>query len=317
MQAQNSNSIRKKYSKFPATILPNRPSSEGNICFILYANKLSLNKLLAFQEKCGENFKLLDCWQLFENQVVLLKGKWLTEWVEYAHQLELDIAKLDFSASLKKGGLLVMDMDSTIIEMECIDEIAKLAGTGELVSAITDRAMKGELDFEQSLRHRVSTLKNQPESLLQQVRENLPLMSGLKETVQHLQQYGWKIAIASGGFTYFADYLKSLLNLDYAVSNQFEIIDSILTGNVLGDVVDAAYKAQTLLKLAEQFNIPIEHTVAIGDGANDLTMMKVANLGVAFHAKPKVQQQAQVMINFANFTALLCILSANDRIAKE
>lgn len=317
MQAQNSNSIRKKYSKFPATILPNRPSSEGNICFILYANKLSLNKLLAFQEKCGENFKLLDCWQLFENQVVLLKGKWLTEWVEYAHQLELDIAKLDFSASLKKGGLLVMDMDSTIIEMECIDEIAKLAGTGELVSAITDRAMKGELDFEQSLRHRVSTLKNQPESLLQQVRENLPLMSGLKETVQHLQQYSWKIAIASGGFTYFADYLKSLLNLDYAVSNQFEIIDSILTGNVLGDVVDAAYKAQTLLKLAEQFNIPIEHTVAIGDGANDLTMMKVANLGVAFHAKPKVQQQAQVMINFANFTALLCILSANDRIAKE
>ena len=207
-----------------------------------------------------------------------------------------------------------MDMDSTAIQIECIDEIAKLAGTGELVSAITESAMRGELDFEQSLRRRVGTLKGAPESILQQVREKLPLMPGLIETIKTLQQHGWKTAIASGGFTYFADYLKSLLNLDFAASNQFEIIDGKLTGNVKGSVVDAQYKANTLQKLAEEYHIPCKNTLAIGDGANDLAMIKVAGLGVAFHAKPKVQQQAQIVVNFADLTALLCLLSANDRI---
>ena len=214
----------------------------------------------------------------------------------------------------QKKVLLVMDMDSTAIQIECIDEVAKLAGTGELVSAITESAMRGELDFEQSLRRRVGTLKGAPESILQQVREKLPLMPGLIETIKTLQQHGWKTAIASGGFTYFADYLKSLLNLDFAASNQFEIIDGTLTGNVKGSVVDAQYKANTLQKLAEEYNIPRKNTLAIGDGANDLAMMKVAGLGVAFHAKPKVQQQAQIVVNFADLTALLCLLSANDRI---
>ena len=136
------------------------------------------------------------------------------EFVNFAHDVEVDIAKLDFSPKLSQAGLLVMDMDSTAIQIECIDEIAKLAGVGELVSAITESAMRGELDFEQSLRRRVGTLKGAPESILQQVRENLPLMPGLVETIQTLQKYGWKTAIASGGFTYFADYLKALLQLD-------------------------------------------------------------------------------------------------------
>ena len=207
-----------------------------------------------------------------------------------------------------------MDMDSTAIQIECIDEIAKLAGVGELVSAITESAMRGELDFEQSLRRRVGTLKGAPESILQQVRENLPLMPGLVETIQTLQKYGWKTAIASGGFTYFADYLKALLQLDFAASNQFDIEDGKLTGLVKGDVVDAQYKAKTLQHLLEAYGIDSQHSIAIGDGANDLAMMNVAGLGVAFHAKPKVQQQAQIVVNFADLTALLCLLSANDRI---
>ena len=205
-------------------------------------------------------------------------------------------------------------MDSTAIQIECIDEIAKLAGVGELVSAITESAMRGELDFEQSLRRRVGTLKGAPESILQQVRENLPLMPGLVETIQILQKYGWKTAIASGGFTYFADYLKVLLQLDFAASNQFDIEDGKLTGLVKGDVVDAQYKAKTLQHLLEEYSIDSQHSIAIGDGANDLAMMNVAGLGVAFHAKPKVQQQAQIVVNFADLTALLCLLSANDRI---
>ncbi|EFA29008.1 phosphoserine phosphatase SerB, partial [Haemophilus influenzae HK1212] len=163
-----------------------------------------------------------------------------------------------------------------------------------LVSAITESAMRGELDFEQSLRCRVGTLKGAPESILQQVRENLPLMPGLVETIQTLQKYGWKTAIASGGFTYFADYLKALLKLDFAASNQFDIEDGKLTGLVKGDVVDAQYKAKTLQHLLEEYGINSRHSIAIGDGANDLAMMNVAGLGVAFHAKPKVQQQVQI-----------------------
>ena len=302
--------------------IPNFPPHFRLICltpdethaFILYGTTLNLAKLLEFQQKCGQSFLCFDAWNVEKNTVVLLKGKWLADFIAHAHDLQLDIAKLDFDAKLSEKGLLVMDMDSTAIQIECIDEIAKLAGTGELVSAITESAMRGELDFEQSLRRRVGTLKGAPESILQQVREKLPLMPGLIETIKTLQQHGWKTAIASGGFTYFADYLKSLLNLDFAASNQFEIIDGTLTGNVKGSVVDAQYKANTLQKLAEEYSIPRKNTLAIGDGANDLAMMKVAGLGVAFHAKPKVQQQAQIVVNFADLTALLCLLSANDRI---
>ena len=314
MQIQNLASITQKYPQFPTALSSDLPHSDETQAFILYGTTLNLAKLLEFQQKCGQSFQCFDAWNVEKNTVVLLKGKWLADFIAHAHDLQLDITKLDFDAKLSEKGLLVMDMDSTAIQIECIDEIAKLAGTGELVSAITESAMRGELDFEQSLRRRVGTLKGAPESILQQVREKLPLMPGLIETIKTLQQHGWKTAIASGGFTYFADYLKSLLNLDFAASNQFEIIDGTLTGNVKGSVVDAQYKANTLQKLAEEYNIPRKNTLAIGDGANDLAMMKVAGLGVAFHAKPKVQQQTQIVVNFADLTALLCLLSANDRI---
>ena len=314
MQIQNLASITQKYPQFPTALSSDLPHSDETYAFILYGTTLNLAKLLEFQQKCGQSFLCFDAWNVEKNTVVLLKGEWLTDFIVHAHDLQLDIAKLDFDAKISEKGLLVMDMDSTAIQIECIDEIAKLAGTGELVSAITESAMRGELDFEQSLRRRVGTLKGAPESILQQVREKLPLMPGLIETIKTLQQHGWKTAIASGGFTYFADYLKSLLNLDFAASNQFEIIDGTLTGNVKGSVVDAQYKANTLQKLAEEYGIPRKNTLAIGDGANDLAMMKVAGLGVAFHAKPKVQQQAQIVVNFADLTALLCLLSANDRI---
>ena len=314
MQIQRFESITQKYPQFPTALLANEEPIQDGEPFILYGTKLDMTKLEKFQQKCSQNFQIFDIWMVEKNIVVLLKGQWFVDFINFAHDLEVDIAKLDFSPKLSQAGLLVMDMDSTAIQIECIDEIAKLAGTGELVSAITESAMRGELDFEQSLRRRVGTLKGAPESILQQVREKLPLMPGLIETIKTLQQHGWKTAIASGGFTYFADYLKSLLNLDFAASNQFEIIDGTLTGNVKGSVVDAQYKANTLQKLAEEYGIPRKNTLAIGDGANDLAMMKVAGLGVAFHAKPKVQQQAQIVVNFADLTALLCLLSANDRI---
>ena len=314
MQIQRFESITHKYPQFPTALLVNEEPIQNGEPFILYGTKLDMTTLEKFQQKCGQNFQILDVWMVEQNIVVLLKGQWFAEFVNFAHDVEVDIAKLDFSPKLSQAGLLVMDMDSTAIQIECIDEIAKLAGVGELVSAITESAMRGELDFEQSLRRRVGTLKGAPESILQQVRENLPLMSGLVETIQTLQKYGWKTAIASGGFTYFADYLKELLHLDFAASNQFDIEDGKLTGLVKGDVVDAQYKAKTLQRLLEEYGIDSQHSIAIGDGANDLAMMNVAELGVAFHAKPKVQQQAQIVVNFTDLTALLCLLSANDRI---
>ena len=314
MQIQRFKSITQKYPQFPTALLANEESIQNGEPFILYGIKLDMTKLEKFQQKCGQNFQIFDVWMVEQNIVVLLKGQWFADFIKFAHDVEVDIAKLDFSPKLSQAGLLVMDMDSTAIQIECIDEIAKLAGVGELVSAITESTMRGELDFEQSLRRRVATLKGAPESILQQVRENLPLMPGLVETIQTLQKYGWKTAIASGGFTYFADYLKALLQLDFAASNQFDIEDGKLTGLVKGDVVDAQYKAKTLQRLLEEYSIDSQHSIAIGDGANDLAMMNVAGLGVAFHAKPKVQQQAQIVINFADLTALLCLLSANDRI---
>lgn len=307
-------SILQKYPSFPTALLEEQSASNEQGYSILFGTQLNLEKLQTFQQKCGVNFQIFDCWKVLDNIVVLLNGLFDKTFVGYAHELGLDAAPINFNAKLTQAGLLVMDMDSTAIKIECIDEIAKLAGTGEEVSAITAAAMRGELDFEQSLRRRVGTLKGASESILSDVRQNLPLMEGLTETLAELKKYGWKIAIASGGFTYFADHLKETLELDAAVSNQFEIINGILTGNVKGDIVHAQYKADTLQGLAKEFGISPENTVAIGDGANDLAMMAVADLGAAFHAKPKVQQQAQVVVNFADLTGLICLLSANDHI---
>lgn len=315
MPCQNVASIIQRYSPFPAKFLPS--AIEENHKFVLYGSRLDAEKLAQFQQKCGENLLILETWDLLYNTLVLLQGKWDISWQNYANQLELDVALLNFVPHLSQGGLLVMDMDSTAIQIECIDEIAKLAGTGELVSSITAQAMRGELDFEQSLRRRVETLKGASAQILEQVRTHLPLMPGLVETIAELKKFGWKIAIASGGFTYFTEYLHDTLGLDNTVANQFVIENGYLTGELKGDIVHAQYKAHTLQRLAQEYKIPMSATIAIGDGANDLPMLNTAALGVALHAKPKVQQQAQVVVNCADFTALLCLLSANEKLVKE
>lgn len=212
--------------------------------------------------------------------------------------------------SLSQPGLLVMDMDSTAIQIECIDEIARLAGVGEQVAAITARAMNGELDFAQSLRERVAALAGAPVSVLQQVLQNIPLMPGLTELVSKLQQHGWHIAIASGGFTYFTEALQQRLNLDATFANQLAIANQQLTGTVVGDVVDAQRKAEVIKLLCERFKVVPSQTVAIGDGANDLPMLATAALGVAFHAKPKVQAAAQAAITQGSLLQLLYLLAA-------
>ncbi|MCG9690935.1 phosphoserine phosphatase [Vibrio sp. Isolate22] len=252
---------------------------------------------------------ILDTWKVGHYEVALMSGNLTPAHEEILQALKLDYACLSEVPDLSKPGLIVMDMDSTAIQIECIDEIAKLAGVGELVSEITERAMQGELDFEQSLRQRVGALKGADESILEQVRQSLPFMPDLVGLVNTLNKLGWKTAIASGGFTYFSDYLKDTLDLDHAQSNTLEIVKGKLTGEVLGDVVSAQTKADILVELAEEYELELHNTVAVGDGANDLVMMGAAGLGIAFHAKPKVEQQAQTAVRYTGLGGVLCILS--------
>ena len=278
--------------------------------FFIYSKNLNQQQIHQFQQE--NNLYLYGFCQNLGYTVAFFEGRLDESLQSSAKQINCDYSELNITPSLEQKGLLVMDMDSTAIKIECIDEIAKLAGTGEEVSVITASAMRGELDFEQSLRKRVSTLKGASEAILQKVRENLPLMDGFEELVTILKEKGWHLAIASGGFDYFADHLKNKYGLDAAVSNQLEIIDGKLTGNVQGKVVDAQFKAKTLETLAEQFRIPRSQWVAVGDGANDLPMLKTASLGVALHAKPKVQEQAKTTINFGDLTAVLLLLKAKN-----
>ena len=218
---------------------------------------------------------------------------------------QIESALLLNAPTLSIPGLLVMDMDSTTIKIECIDEIAALAGVGEEVAAVTELAMLGELDFSQSLHQRVAKLEHAPENILAQVASNIPLMEGLETLVIELKKHHWRVAIASGGFTYFADHLKQMLSLDAAVANVLEIKNNLLTGKVLGEVIDAKAKANCLVQLKNEFNIAPTQTVAMGDGANDLVMMAAAHLGVAFHAKPLVLAQADACITTSGLDCLL------------
>ncbi|OIN13569.1 phosphoserine phosphatase SerB [Oceanisphaera psychrotolerans] len=207
-------------------------------------------------------------------------------------------------------GLVLMDMDSTAIQMECIDEIALLAGVGEEVAAVTRAAMEGALPFSESLRRRVKALSGADAAIIEQVIARMPLMPGLITLVEGLKAMGWKVALASGGFTPFTGHLQQTLGLDAAFANTLEIRDGRLTGEVLGDIVDAEAKARILVELAEQYDIPISQTVAIGDGANDLLMLAQAGLGVALHAKPLVQEKAPVCLNRLSLEGVLGLLQA-------
>lgn len=278
--------------------------------WIIFAPYLSPKQLEDIDFYTGQYNAMLSVWQVGPYEVALMAGELTPAHEEILQGLKLDYASLNDMPDLSRPGLIVMDMDSTAIQIECIDEIAKLAGVGEMVAEVTERAMQGELDFEQSLRQRVGALKGANESILEEVRSTLPLMPELEVLVETLKTYGWKMAIASGGFTYFSDYLQDTLDLDHAQSNTLEIVDGILTGKVLGDVVSAQTKAEILQQLAEQYDIDPYNTIAVGDGANDLVMMASAGLGVAYHAKPKVEQVAQTAVRYAGLGGILCILSA-------
>ncbi len=234
------------------------------------------------------------------------------DFLQIATELNVDIAFQEDSIYRRNRRLVVFDMDSTLIEAEVIDELAREAGVGDQVAEITERAMRGELDFSESFRERVRLLEGMDEAILEKVAARLKLTEGAERLITSLRNLGYRTAILSGGFTYFARYLQQRLNIDYVYANDLEIENGRVTGEVQGRIVDGKRKAELLGQIAEYERIALEQVIAVGDGANDLPMLSRAGLGVAFRAKPLVKESARHSISALGLDAILYLIGYRD-----
>lgn len=235
------------------------------------------------------------------------------DFTDLSARLDVDIAFQADNMYRRTRRLVCFDMDSTLIDAEVIDELAKAAGVGEQVAAITEEAMRGELDFKESFARRMALLKGLDESVLIHIAQNLRLTEGAEHLISTLRQLGYKTAILSGGFHYFGRYLQEKLGIDYVFANELEIIDGRVTGRVIGDVIDGQRKAALLRELASKECISLEQVIAVGDGANDLPMLSIAGLGIAFRAKPMVKASAKQSISTLGLDAILYLMGLRDR----
>ncbi|CAI8986388.1 MULTISPECIES: phosphoserine phosphatase SerB [Pseudomonas] len=235
------------------------------------------------------------------------------EFLSVAQELNVDIAFQEDSLFRRNRRLAVFDMDSTLIEAEVIDELAKAAGVGDKVSEITERAMAGELDFRASFKERLALLKGLDVNVLDSIGASLRLTEGAETLFAELKRLGYKTAILSGGFTYFAKQLQAKLGIDYVFANELEVVDGKVTGVAVEPIVDAQRKADLLKELAHKEGLRLEQTIAVGDGANDLPMLAIAGLGVAFRAKPLVKQSAKQAISTLGLDGVLYLLGFRDR----
>ena len=239
------------------------------------------------------------------------------ELMKLSSELEVDFSFQRDNMYRRMRRLICFDMDSTLIQTECIDELAEKAGVGEQVRAITESAMRGEIDFKESFTQRVALLKGLDVSVMKELAENMPITEGVERLMFVLKRYGYKIAILSGGFTYFGEYLQKKFGIDYVYANELEVEDGKLTGRYLGDVVDGKRKAELLRLIAQVEKVDIAQTIAVGDGANDLPMLSLAGLGIAFHAKPKVKENARQAINTIGLDGVLYFLGFKDSYLEE
>ena len=240
-------------------------------------------------------------------------GAFRRDLLEVASELDVDLAFQQDTMYRRNRRLVVFDMDSTLIEAEVIDELARIAGVGDQVSAITERAMRGEIDFSESFRARVALLRGLKEEALDEVASALKITEGAEHLLATLRTLGYKTAILSGGFTYFARHLQTRLGIDYIYANELDIEGGVVTGEVVGTIVDGARKAALLRQLAQEQNIDLQQVIAVGDGANDLPMLSIAGLGIAFRAKPLVKQSAEQSISTLGLDAILYLLGLSDR----
>lgn len=245
------------------------------------------------------------------------KEQMKADFMKLSAEQEMDISFQEESMFRRMRRLICFDMDSTLIETEVIDELAIRAGVGDQVKAITEAAMRGEIDFCESFRQRCALLKGLDVSVMQEIAENLPITEGVDRLMRILKKVGFKIAILSGGFTYFGNYLKQKYNIDYVYANELEVENGKLTGRHVGDIVDGKRKAELLRLITQVENVDIRQTVAVGDGANDLPMISIAGLGIAFHAKPKVKATAKQSISTIGLDGILYFLGYKDSYLDE
>ena len=230
---------------------------------------------------------------------------------------EVDVAFQADDIYRRNRRLIVFDMDSTLIQCEVIDELARAHGVGEQVAAITEAAMRGEIPFNESFERRLATLKGLDETVLSEIARALPVTEGAERLISNLKQLGYRIGILSGGFTYFANHLKERFGLDCVSANELDIVDGRLTGKVKGEIVNGEKKAELLRAMAADLGIDMRQTIAVGDGANDLPMLSIAGLGVAFHAKPLVRENARHAISTLGLDGILYLLGVRDREARS
>ncbi|WP_296684560.1 phosphoserine phosphatase SerB [Flavobacterium sp.] len=254
-----------------------------------------------------------SCVQLAVTGIIEDKASMTASFMEISRTLDVDISFQEDNMYRRNRRLVCFDMDSTLIQTEVIDELADLAGVGEQVRAITESAMNGEIDFKESFKKRMALLEGLSEEVLHNVAVNLPITKGAHRLMRALKYYGYKTAILSGGFTYFGEYLQKELGIDYVHANQLEIKDGKLTGKYLGEIVDGQKKAEYLQAIADKEGIHINQTIAVGDGANDLPMLNLAGLGIAFHAKPTVKENAATSISSLGLDGVLYLLGYHDR----
>lgn len=240
-------------------------------------------------------------------------AKLRADFMELATRLDIDIAIQEDNVYRRNRRLVCFDMDSTLVEAEVIDELAKAAGVGDEVAAITARAMAGDLDFNQSFTQRMALLKGLDAKVLADIADSLPITEGAERLISTLRKLGYKTAILSGGFSYFARHLQVRLGIDYVYANELEVVDGKVTGKVVGEIVNGEKKAELLKQLAKQENIFLEQVIAVGDGANDLPMLSIAGLGIAYRAKPLVKASAEHSISNLGLDAILYLLGFRDR----